>query len=265
MPTYIYALVSADRPVRLDGLTGVGDPPAELRTLRAGALTAVVSDAAEGLRAKRRDVLAHEAVVEAVMADGATLPMRFGLLGPDDDTVRQVLEADGDAYRARLAELDGHVEFHLRAARDEEDLLREIVTESEPVRELNARTRSGAAGHEDRVALGELVAREVARRHQEQAERTLERLRPLAARVSRGGADDGSGTDTSGGAGTGAGSGSGVASGTGAGAGHFLDVSFLVAEASAEKFVDAVREEADRAGTTCTFTLTGPLPPYSFV
>ena len=34
MPTYIYAITAADHPLRLDGLSGVGDPAAELRTVR---------------------------------------------------------------------------------------------------------------------------------------------------------------------------------------------------------------------------------------
>ncbi|MFC9735576.1 GvpL/GvpF family gas vesicle protein [Streptomyces roseolus] len=237
MPTYVYAIVSAGHPVRLDGLQGIGEPPAALRTVSAGDITAVVSEAPEGLRAKRRDVLAHEAVVESLMADGATLPMRFGLIGPDDARVAEVLEQDADTYRARLGELDGHLEFHLRASRDEQDLLREIVADSEEVRELNERTRSGTAAHEDRVALGELVAREVAERNGRQAEKTLGRLLPVAARAAR----------------------------SEPGSGHFLNVSFLVPTASSKEFVDAVREEADREGDACTFTLTGPLPPYSFV
>ncbi|MEU3607277.1 GvpL/GvpF family gas vesicle protein [Streptomyces sp. NPDC035033] len=237
MPTYIYAIVPDGHPARLEGQRGVGEPPAALRTVRAGGVAAVVSDAAGDLRAKRRDVLAHEAVVESLMADGATLPMRFGLLGPDDAEVAEVLERDGGAYRARLAELGGHVEFHLRASRDEQDLLREIVTGSEEIRELNERTRSGSSGREDRVALGELVARAVDERNKEQADETLRRLGPVAARVSP----------------------------SAPAGGDFLAASFLVATASADAFVGAVRKEADREGDACTFTLTGPLPPYSFV
>lgn len=50
MPTYIYAITGADHPLRLDGLQGVGDPPSPLRTVAGGDVTAVVSDAPEGLR-----------------------------------------------------------------------------------------------------------------------------------------------------------------------------------------------------------------------
>ncbi|MFF7177646.1 GvpL/GvpF family gas vesicle protein [Streptomyces sp. NPDC008121] len=237
MSTYVYAITSADHPLRLDNLQGVGEPPSPLRAVTADSVAAVVSDAPEGLRAKRRDVLAHEHVLEALMSDGATLPMRFGLLGPDDARVAEVLGQEAPAYRQRLAELDGHVEYNLKAARDEQDLLREIMAHSDQVRELNERTRSNPAAQEDRIALGELVAQEVAARGGGQAEDTLERLAPAAARVSR----------------------------AEPGASHFLNVSFLVPAASSDAFVRAVSQEAERRGTAYTFTLTGPLPPYSFV
>ncbi|MCT4353917.1 GvpL/GvpF family gas vesicle protein [Streptomyces sp. Je 1-79] len=237
MPTYVYAITGADHPLHLNTLQGVGDPPSPLRTVTTGDIAAVVSDAPDGLRAKRRDVLAHEGVLEALMADGATLPMRFGLLGADDGKVAEALERDSDAYRARLGELDGHVEYNLKAARDEQDLLREILTESEEIRQLNERTRSGAAPQDERIALGELVAAKVAERHSAQAEETMRGLLPTVARVAR--AEPGTS--------------------------HFLNVSFLVPSQATDAFVRAVQQEADRQGEASTFTLTGPLPPYSFV
>lgn len=236
MPTYIYAITDAGHPLPLDGLQGVGDPPAELRTLRTDRLAAVVSDAPPGLRAKRRDVLAHQGVLEALMEKGATLPMRFGLVGPADEEVTAALEREADAYRERLAELDGQVEYNLKAGRAEDDLLREIMAESEEARRLNERTRI-QGGHEDRVALGELVAREVSARHAREAEEVAARLAAAATRSSS----------------------------AEPGPQHFLNLSFLVPRAEADAFVEAVRREADTQGDAYTYTLTGPLPPYSFV
>lgn len=161
----------------------MGDPPSALRTLRTDLLAAVVSDAPPGLRAKRRDVMAHQDVLETLMAGGATLPMRFGLVGPGDDEVTAALDRQADAYRDRLAELDGRVEYNLKAGREEDDLLREIMTESDDIRELNERTRAHG-GHDDRVALGELVAREVTARHQREAEDVAARLAEVATRSS---------------------------------------------------------------------------------
>ncbi|WP_406090635.1 GvpL/GvpF family gas vesicle protein [Streptomyces sp. NBC_01013] len=236
MHTYIYAITGADHPLPLNGLHGVGDPPSALRTLRTDRLAAVVSDAPPGLRAKRRDVMAHQTVLEALMAGGATLPMRFGLVGPGDDEVTAALDREADGYRERLAELNGRVEYNLKAGRDEDDLLREIMTEDDGIRQLNERTRT-EGNHDDRVALGETVAREVAARHQREAEEVAGRLADAATRSSH----------------------------AEPGPQHFLNLSFLVPRAETDAFVAAVQREAEQRGDAYSFTLTGPLPPYSFV
>lgn len=236
MPTYIYAITDAGHPLPLNGLHGVGDPPSPLRTLRSGRLAAVVSDAPPGLRAKRRDVMAHQSVLETLMAGGATLPMRFGLVGPGDGEVTAALDREADAYQERLAELDGRVEYNLKAGRDEEDLLREIMTESDEIRQLNERTRTEGS-HDDRVALGELVAREVTARGLREAEDVAVRLADAADRTSH----------------------------AEPAPQQFLNLSFLVPRAETDAFVAAVRREAEQRGDAYSFTLTGPLPPYSFV
>ncbi|MGZ2360644.1 GvpL/GvpF family gas vesicle protein [Streptomyces sp. 372A] len=236
MSTYIYAITGAGHPLPLDGLHGVGDPPAELRILRTDRLAAVVSDAPPGLRAKRRDVLAHQGVLEALMEKGATLPMRFGLVGPGDEEVTAALDREADAYGERLAELDGQVEYNLKAGRDEDDLLREIMTESDEIRRLNERARTQGS-RDDQLALGELVAHEVSARHAREAEEVAGRLAAAATRSSS----------------------------AEPAPQHFLNLSFLVPRAEADAFVEAVRREADTRGDAYAYTLTGPLPPYSFV
>ncbi|MFG3350259.1 GvpL/GvpF family gas vesicle protein [Streptomyces sp. NPDC048018] len=237
MSTYVYGITAAGHPLRLDGVLGVGEPAAPLRTVRSGTLIAVVSDAPPGLRAKRRDVQAHQGVVEALMLDGATLPMRFGLLAPGDAEVASALDAEGENYLARLEDLEGHVEYHLKVSREEDDLLREVIEESEPIRELRERTRDGAGTHEERLELGELVSAEVTARQDAEAQRLVEALSSRAKRVSVGEPT----------------------------ASSLLSVSFLVPSPDMEGFVAAVQEQADRRGDAYGFTLTGPLPPYSFV
>lgn len=236
MPTYIYAITGAAHPLPLDHLHGVGDPPSALRTVRTDRLAAVVSDAPPGLRAKRRDVMAHQSVLEALMEAGATLPMRFGLVGPGDAEVTAALEGEADAYRERLAELDGQVEYNLKAGRDEDDLLREIMAESDQLRELNERARTQGS-HDDRLALGEMVAHEVSARHAREAEDVALRLADVATRSSS----------------------------TEPAPEQFLNLSFLVPRDGTDAFVEAVQREAEQRGDAYSYTLTGPLPPYSFV
>ncbi|MFG2895126.1 GvpL/GvpF family gas vesicle protein [Streptomyces sp. NPDC048248] len=237
MPTYIYAITDSGHPLRLDGIDGVGDPATQLRTIRTKELSAVVSDAPADLRAKRRDLAAHQAVQERLLADGAALPMRFGLVGPDDDQVAAVLEEHRDTYAERLEEVDGCLEYNLKVARDEDDLLREIMKESAEVRRLNERTRDNPAAQDDKMALGEMVSQEVQARQDRAGKDIAARLAEGAVRTA-------------------------VADPTKS---HFLNVSFLVRREEAGAFSEAVHAEAERLGETYTLNLHGPLPPYSFV
>lgn len=237
MATYIYAVTSADHPHNLEGLSGVGDPAGKLRTVRTKALSAVVSDAPEDLRAKRRDLAAHQAVLEKLMADGATLPMRFGLVGPDDGSVESVLEENEEQYTERLSELDGCLEYNLKAAREEDDLLREVIAGSEEIQRLREVTRDNPAAQEEKVRLGELVSGEVQARHEAESRDLAERLKPGVRRVSVGEPTQQ----------------------------HFLNASFLVRREDAAAFTEAVHRESERLGDAYSLNLNGPLPPYSFV
>ncbi|MFE9723704.1 GvpL/GvpF family gas vesicle protein [Streptomyces sp. NPDC005794] len=237
MPTYIYAITAADHPLRLDGLSGVGEPASDLRTVTTDTLGAVVSDAPDGLRAKRRDLVAHQSVLERLMADGAALPMRFGLVGPDDEQVRAALDQGKDSYTARLSELDGRLEYNVKVARDEESLLREILMGSPEARQLSAYTRQNPGAQDQKMALGELVSHEVQARQEAVGREVASALASAAERTS-----EGEPTKT-----------------------HFLNVSYLVPRDKASAFSQAVHEEAERRGDDYAFSLNGPLPPYSFV
>ncbi|MEV6653712.1 GvpL/GvpF family gas vesicle protein [Streptomyces sp. NPDC051219] len=237
MAVYVYAITAATHPLRLDGVTGVGEPPQKLRTVNGQSLVAVVSDAPDGLRAKRRDVLAHQSVLERLMADGSVLPLRFGGLASDDQAVHQVLDERADSYQERLVALDGCVEFHLKASCDQDALLREILLQSPEARQLNEDIRSGRAGPDLQIALGELVAGEVQLRQESFAAGVVEALRPMARDIR---ASDPIGGD-------------------------FVSVSFLVEKARQQEFTAEERDLAEQRGEDFDFRLHGPLPPYSFV
>ncbi|MEU5719351.1 GvpL/GvpF family gas vesicle protein [Streptomyces sp. NPDC020403] len=236
MATYVYAITAADHPLRLEGLAGVGDPPSELRTVKTPELGAVVSDTPPGLRAKRRDLVAHQGVLERLMADGAVLPMRFGLVGPDDGQVQDALEREKEKYTARLAEIAGCLEYNLKVSRDEEGMLREILRDSTEARELSEYTRRNPGAQDRMMALGEIVAREVQARQEALGRDIAAVFSALAERTSE-------------------------AEPT---AKHFLNASYLVKRNEAAAFSQAVHEEAERRGDEYEFRLNGPLPPYSF-
>lgn len=236
MSVYIYAITDGDHPARLDGLDAVGES-GTLRTVAGKSQKAVVSAAPPELRAKRRDLVAHQAVLERLLEDGSALPMRFGLVAPDEQSVVAALDGNAEGYRQSLRQLHGRVEYNLKVTRDEDDLLREIVAESEQVRKLNEATRENPAAQDSKVALGELISHEVEQREGRDARALVDAVAPAAAGSSPGAPADG----------------------------HFVNVSFLVDRARAKEFTDAVQAEADRRGAAYELKLNGPLPPYSFV
>ena len=238
MAVYIYSITSKDHPLRMDGLTGVGDPPAEVRTVTSGPLAAVVSDSPENLRPKRRDIAAHQAVQQRLMADGAVLPMRFGYTAPDDEAVRLALDKRAGAYTDRLLALEGCAEYHLKASQLEDALLRQILEESDAARQLNDDIRRGTAPPGANLQLGELVAQEVQARQEALATGVVEALRPFAREV-RSSAPTGS---------------------------DFVNTSFLVTHDDQEElFLTTELSLANQMGEDFEFRLNGPLPPYSFV
>ncbi|GAA0467551.1 GvpL/GvpF family gas vesicle protein [Streptomyces olivaceiscleroticus] len=237
MTTYVYGIAHADHPLPEQQVLGVGDPPCPVRIVRSGELAAVVSDCPDGLRPKRRDLLAHQHVLTEVGGAGAVLPLRFGSLSTDDDAVRDALGEHTAHYKTQLADLDGRVEFNVKAAHREEAVLRLVVDDEPEVRRLTEALQSAGGGsYPERVRLGELVANGVRAREVQDAH-TIERtLAPLAEQSAPGPE----------------------------GSGWLVNLSFLLPRAETAPFQEAAHRLAEEQ-PHLELLVNGPLPPYSFV
>ncbi|WP_432029370.1 GvpL/GvpF family gas vesicle protein [Streptomyces sp. 1222.5] len=237
MSTYVYGITASSHPELPEGMTGVGEPARPVRVLSAGPLAAVVSDAPEDLRPKRRDLLAHQNVLAETGAAGCILPMRFGSVADDDDSVTQVLTERSEHYQERLRELDGKVEYNVKATHVEEAVLHLVMAEHAEVRSLaEANRKSGGGSYDDKIRLGEMVAATVKAREAQDASEVQSALTPTAAAVSVGPESTG----------------------------WLVNVSFLVARDTAEHFLAAVEQVRD-SHSHLDLRVNGPLPPYSFV
>lgn len=237
MNSYVYGIVRASpSPLRQD-MDGIGDPPRPVRVLRQGELAALVSDAPDQLRPKRRVLLAHQRVLEEAGAGGVVLPMRFGSAAPDDDTVTAVLAERADHFLERLRALDGTAEYNIKANHDEEAVLRLIMADDDDIRSLaEANREAGGGTQEQRIRLGEMIAAAVQAREATDADLLSQALEPMAEAVSAGPQSTG----------------------------WLANVSFLVERGSAERFLAAV-DEFRQAHPHLELRVNGPLPPYSFV
>jgi hypothetical protein len=208
-----------------------------VRVLKEGDLAAVVSDAPEGLRPKRRDLLAHQNVLSEVGADGCILPMRFGSVAPDDATVTGVLAERQEHYKERLRTLDGKVEYNVKATHDEEAVLHRVMSDNPQVRAMaEANRQAGGGSYDDRLRLGEMVVAAVKVREGEDAAEVQRVLEPVADAISVGPESSG----------------------------WLANVSFLVERDAAASFLEAV-DQLRKDQPHLEVRLNGPLPPYSFV
>ncbi|MBQ0852361.1 GvpL/GvpF family gas vesicle protein [Streptomyces sp. NPDC057621] len=237
MSTYVYGITSSSLPSLPDGTEGVGEPALPVRVIKEGDLAAVVSDAPEGLRPKRRDLLAHQNVLAEAGAGGPVLPMRFGSVSTDDAAVAGVLAERAEHFKERLDALAGKVEYNVKATHDEEAVLHRVMSENPDVRALTEANRSAGGGnYDEKLRLGEMVVAAVKNREVEDAAEIQQALEPVAASVSVGPESTG----------------------------WLANLSFLVDRDTAETFIGAV-EEVRKAHPHLDLRVHGPLPPYSFV
>jgi len=235
--TYVYAITRAEGLSLPDGLEGVGDPARPVRVVTHDDLAAVVAEAPEGIRPKRRDLLAHQRVVDAVAASAPVLPMRFGSVAADDSAADTVLDERAEHWRERLGALEGRAEYNVKAVHRTDAVIHQVLAEEPDIRALSDAQRAAGGGtHEEKLRLGEMIAGAVNERERRDADQVRQALEDRAEAVHAGPSSRA----------------------------WITDLSFLLTAEAAERFLAAVDELA-RDHPHLELTVNGPLPPYSFV
>ncbi|MEU9848664.1 GvpL/GvpF family gas vesicle protein [Streptomyces sp. NPDC047985] len=230
---YVYGIVKAGHPLPAD-LRGVGTPAAALELLSVGATAAVVSAAPARLRARRRDLLAHQEVLLALALDGPVLPMRFGMLAPDAETVHEQLKAGRKRYPRVLERLADRVEMNVKAL-SATGALAALVADEPHIRQLREAAQR-RPGYEANVRLGEAVVHTLARRAADAAQQVVPEL--LALAVARSPGPQAAGT--------------------------VLNMSFLVDRQDTAAFQQTVHRLSAEYQDRVELRVAGPLPCYSF-
>ncbi|WP_328540278.1 GvpL/GvpF family gas vesicle protein [Streptomyces sp. NBC_00344] len=231
---YVYAFVRAGHPLPAD-VRGVGDTKAPVRLLPCGELAAVIGPVPETLRARRRDLMAHQRLLSDLVPGGPVLPMRFGAIAPGETAVLDGAKARSAEYLAALESVEGRLEMNLKVM-PAEDSLSDLVREDPRVRQLREEVRS-RPGYEVNVRLGEAVVAGMRRRAAHAAEQISAALAAVAAESQEG-------PDVE---------------------GCVRNVSFLVARGDLSRFNSCVDRLSAEYRQKAALRVTGPLPCYSFV
>lgn len=235
---YVYGIARADAALP-EGLVGVLAVQPHLQPH--GELAAVVSELPEDADfGTPQDLVAHSAVLDAIVASAAVLPMRFGTVIPSvDDLERELLSEPADLVAA-LDGLDGAVQYTLRVRYDQDVVLPEIIR-ADPrlasLQEAIAGTTEDETRNQ-RIELGEGIVSHFDALRGPDEEALLEMLDPLVR--DRAVHEAGQ-------------------------AGDVVDVALLVARTDQEDVEAAIERAAERDHPRLRYRLLGPQAPYDFV
>ncbi|WP_371345990.1 GvpL/GvpF family gas vesicle protein [Ancylobacter sp. IITR112] len=238
---YLYGIIEAPAPDSFD-VPAIGGRGDEVHTITLGRLAAVVSNSPRiEYDNSRRNMLAHTRVLETVMARHTLLPVCFGTVGSDAETiVEKILRARRDELAGLLGQMHGRMELGLKVSWREETIFDEVLAENPAIRRLRDSLvgRSPEQSHYERVQLGELIGQALQRKRQEDEERILERVRPFVhkTRLNKVIGDR-----------------------------MIVNAAFLVDEAVEARLDAAIRAMDEEWGHRLTFKYVGPVPPYNFV
>src|SRR3954454_21310132 len=236
---YVYGVVRAKDRAKPKG-KGIANKP--LKVVAADGLGALTSDVpGEELEAGRDELLTHSRVLEEALGDGVVLPMRFGVVMPDEDTVRaELLDPHREGLEAQLEEMSGKVEMNVKAIYDEGEVLAEILDENPDIARGREKIhgRSEDATYYERIDLGERIVGALQAKREADERAIVDALAPHALEVE-------------------------VSEPM-----HermAVNASFLVTEDRLDKFNSELDSIAESHGGRLRFKATGPLPPHSFV
>jgi Gas vesicle synthesis protein GvpL/GvpF len=157
---YVYGIFPSDIKLNND-LTGVGDPPGEMRIVSTDDLAALVSTVRlDGPLGTPQDLTAHQQILDACAVEVPLLPIRFGAVLTDDEAVvSELLDANHDEFLAALRHLEGTAEFVVKGRYDEGAVLGEVLADNREAAELLERIRGADpdATRDLRIRLGEIV------------------------------------------------------------------------------------------------------------
>lgn len=236
---YVYGIVPAATELP-PGLTGVNNSP--VTKLESDGHAALVTDVDDPDSIGTPDnLLAHSHVLDSIAAGGPVLPMTFGTIVPDTDTiVNEVLPSMQDVYAEGLDRVEGATQFTVSARYDRETVIAEMVDENHEIARLRESTanQSEDASHYDRIQLGQLVVEEFGRKAASDSAAILDALTPLARETTvreSSQADD------------------------------VVEFAVLVDRERIPTFEQAVERVAEDWSGRIRFRLLGPQAPYDFV
>jgi hypothetical protein len=177
---YIYCIINAKNETYF-GPIGLGENNPVVTTINYKDIAAVVSTAViEKYRPNRANSLAHEQVIEKAMKDYTVLPVKFGTVAKDEESVLSLLEKRYSEFKDTLLKMKGKVELGVKVIWREDVIFEEILVENEEIRKLRDEIVESSLPPEQtywaRARVGEMVEKAMNQKREKESASILQSL-----------------------------------------------------------------------------------------
>jgi hypothetical protein len=181
----LYALIPATPQLYYEHL-GIGDTC--VYTISEGGISAVVSDIPSlRLRPERRNLAAHQGILNRLMEFTTPLPMAFGTIAHSAEAVREMLECNLDAFLKQLNGVAGKAEMILRVKWDVPNIFEYFVATQREL--MLARDRLFGMDREpsqaDKLEIGRLFERLLGEEREALAEKVEQAVSGCGSKIKR--------------------------------------------------------------------------------
>ncbi len=235
---YLYAIIAV-QPELHYAAAGLLD--ADIHTITAGSVSAVVSDVAPGrLRAERRHLATHRDVLARLMAAATPLPVSFGTVAASAEAVRQILRQNQRSLVEQLNRVAGKVEMGLRVFWDVPNIFEYFISIHPELRAARDRLfgRRREPTQDEKLELGRLFENFLQEDRESCAEKVEEALSSAGVEHKRSKNRDER---------------------------EILNLACLIARPDQPAFEAQVLEIAKLFDNNYALDYNGPWPPYNFV
>jgi len=236
---YLYGIIRAEHQPEF---TEKGLAKAEVHSLVAAGLKAVYSEidlaGKNTVVGSRRNMIAHQRVVENIMVHTSVVPFSFGTVVETEQALQELIHLKADTFAEALQFVDGKIELGLKVFwNDMPQIYQEVTTENQKIARIKEQVAKGG-NKAALIEVGKLVEESLAAKKSAEGAAILEQL--IGAAID-------------------------YQVGKNINESMLLNASFFV-EKSQEKAFDAlVGQVADQIGERASFKYVGPLAPYSFL
>lgn len=188
-----------------------------------------------------RNLVSYQAVIEQIMKNYTTVPIKFGTMVKDEGEVKEILKKGYLQIKDALKAMEGKIELDVAVLWSDMDSVLKKVGQEEDIKRFKEKIEKKKLSKEEfqqeKVKLGKMVKEFLDKKKDKYAEEIVNVLKSESEAFCHHDLMDES---------------------------MIMNTAFLIYKAREEAFTSKVRELDKRYKGELNFRIVGPLPPYSF-